>query len=267
MYGMSQRIPPDEPPRPPLAYKNEEFLESPVARMIRVQCELAQVEQRLRSQDVRNTVVFFGSARVRPLEECGGDPKKERSARFYEEARRLSFLLANYSSRLPARKRFHLCSGGGPGIMEATNRGAFEAGQRSVAFGISLPFEQEINRYATPELSFNFHYFFIRKFWFFYLTRALVVFPGGFGTMDEFFEMMTVIQTRKAKKHVPVILYGREFWDEVIDIEALAKWGTISSDDLSLFHHADSPEEAFEIIREDFETHYLQMPSPYKPEE
>ncbi len=264
---MSIRIPPEQGPNPELAYLDEAFMKSPPARMIRVQCELLEVEQRLRAQNVRNTVVFFGSARMRAQDECGGDPVYERMAPYYEGARRLAHMMANYSTRLPERKKFHICSGGGPGIMEAANRGAFEAGHRSIALGISLPFEQSINRYATPELSFNFHYFFIRKFWFFFLTRALVVFPGGFGTMDEFFEMMTVIQTRKAKKHVPVILYGNQFWNEVMNLPALAKWGTISPEDLSLFHHADSPEEAFEIIREDFEAHYLQMPDPYKPEE
>ncbi|MBN1404269.1 MAG: LOG family protein [Opitutales bacterium] len=264
---MSRRIPPSEAPRPDLAYLNDDFLTSPPARMIRVQCELLEVEQRLRANNVRNTVVFFGSARIRPPEQSEGNPQLERMAKFYEGARHLAFLLSNYSVRLPEKKKFHLCSGGGPGIMEATNRGAFEAGHRSVAFGISLPFEQSINHYSSPELSFNFHYFFIRKFWFFYLTRALVVFPGGFGTMDEFFEMMTVIQTRKTTKHVPVILYGREFWNEVVNIPKLVEWGTISPEDLSLFHFADSPEEAFQIITKDFDANYLQAPAPYKPED
>jgi uncharacterized protein (TIGR00730 family) len=261
---MSRRIPPSEAPAPKLAYLNSEFLESPSARSLRIQSELVEPETRLRAQGVRHTVVFFGSARIASAEAAAGDPEKERMAKYYEGARELAFKLAHYSARLPDEKQFHLCSGGGPGIMEAANRGAYEAGQRSVAFGISLPYEQHINRYATPELSFNFHYFFIRKFWFFYLTRALVVFPGGFGTMDEMFEMLTVIQTRKAHKHVPVLLYGSDFWNEVVNLPALAKWGTISPDDLKLFHTVDDPDSAFEIINKDFEAHFLVEPNPYR---
>jgi len=264
---MSRRKPPSEVLHTKLAYQDDHFLTSPPARMLRVQSELLEPEVRLRAHNVRNTVVFFGSARIRPPEQSAGNPQLERMAPFYEGARRLAYLLSNYSVHLPDKKQFHLCSGGGPGIMEATNRGAYEAGHRSVAFGISLPFEQNINAYATPELSFNFHYFFIRKFWFFFLTRALVVFPGGFGTLDEFFEMLTVIQTRKATKHVPVILYGKEFWNDVINIPKLVEWGTISPGDLNLFHMADSPEEAFEIIKTDFEANYLLAPAPYKPED
>jgi uncharacterized protein (TIGR00730 family) len=262
---MSRRNPPSEAPKPLLAYQNDAFLESPPARMLRVECELMEPEIRLHANGVRHTIVFFGSARIRPPELAKGDPILERMAKYYTGAEELAFKLAHYASHLPDEKKFLLCSGGGPGIMEATNRGAYEAGQRSVAFGISLPFEQSLNRYATPELSFNFHYFFIRKFWFFFLTRALVVFPGGFGTMDEMFEMLTVIQTRKATKHVPVLLYGSEFWNEVVNIPALAKWGTISKDDLDMFKIVDSPEEAFEHIKKDFEEHYLKDPEPYRP--
>jgi uncharacterized protein (TIGR00730 family) len=263
---MSRRPLPEKEPKPELAYLNEEFMTSPSARMLRVETELLEPDLRLRANDARHTVVFFGSARIRPPEEAKGDPVLERMAKYYEAARDLAFKLSHYSSKLPQDKQFLICSGGGPGIMEAANRGAYEAGHRSIAFGISLPFEQHINRYSTPELSFNFHYFFIRKFWFFFLTRALVVFPGGFGTMDELFEMLTVIQTRKATKHVPVILYGREFWNEVVNIPALAKWGTISKDDLGLFTFADTTDEALEIIRKDFEAHYLKTPNPYKSE-
>ncbi|HNX05846.1 MAG TPA: LOG family protein, partial [Opitutales bacterium] len=205
---MSRRKAPKQPPAPKLAYLDEEFQKSPGARLLRVQAELLEPELRLRANGVRHTVVFFGSARIRPPEECAGNPVLEKMAKYYTGAEELAYKLAKYSAKLPDEKQFQLCSGGGPGIMEAANRGAYEAGQRSVAFGIKLPNEQHINAYATPELSFNFHYFFIRKFWFFFLTRALVVFPGGFGTMDEFFEMLTVIQTRKATKHVPILLYG-----------------------------------------------------------
>jgi len=262
---MSRRKAPKQPPAPKLAYLDEEFQKSPGARLLRVQAELLEPELRLRANGVRHTVVFFGSARIRPPEECAGNPVLEKMAKYYTGAEELAYKLAKYSAKLPDEKQFQLCSGGGPGIMEAANRGAYEAGQRSVAFGIKLPNEQHINAYATPELSFNFHYFFIRKFWFFFLTRALVVFPGGFGTMDEFFEMLTVIQTRKATKHVPILLYGKEFWDEVVNLRALARWGTISESDLDMFRLVDSPDEAFEILKADFEEHYLQEPEPYKP--
>ncbi len=262
---MSRRTPPKKTPAPKLAYMNEDFLKSPGARMLRVEAEFLEPELRLRANGVRHTVVFFGSARIRSEEESKGNPLLEKTAKYYEGARQLAYKLAKYSGKLPDEKQFLLCSGGGPGIMEAANRGAYEAGQRSLALGISLPYEQHINPYSTPELSFNFHYFFVRKFWFFFLTRALVVFPGGFGTMDELFEMLTVIQTRKAAKHVPVILYGRDFWEDVVDIPALARWGTISQDDLELFHTADSPDEAFDLIVKDFESHYLVDPEPYKP--
>jgi uncharacterized protein (TIGR00730 family) len=263
---MSRRTPPKDQPNPPLAYENRDFLASPPARVLRIESELIEPEVRLRANGVRHTVVFFGSARIRPPEEAESNPVLKKMAKYYEGAEELAFKLSHYSSHLPEEKKFLLCSGGGPGIMEAANRGAYEAGQRSVAFGISLPFEQSINRYATPELSFNFHYFFIRKFWFFFLTRALVVFPGGFGTMDEMFEMLTVIQTRKATKHVPVILYGSDFWKDVVNIPALAKWGTISEDDVKLYKYADTPDEAFEQIKSDFEANYLKTPEPYKPE-
>lgn len=147
--------------------------------------------------------------------------------------------------------------------MEAANRGAFEAGGKSVALGISLPFEQGVNVYATPELAFEFHYFFIRKFWFFYLAKALVVFPGGFGTLDELFEMLTLIQTKKAHKHVPIILFGSEFWNSIMNLEALAEWGTISPEDLKLFHMCDTTEEAMEILRQDFEENFFKEPEHF----
>jgi uncharacterized protein (TIGR00730 family) len=263
---MSRRTPPKENPKPPLAYENADFLASPSARVLRIESELMEPEVRLRANGVRHTVVFFGSARIPSPEAAAGHPAMEKMSKYYEGAEELAFKLSHYSSRLPEEKKFLICSGGGPGIMEAANRGAYEAGQRSVAFGIHLPMEQSINRYASPELSFDFHYFFIRKFWFFFLTRALVVFPGGFGTMDEMFEMLTVIQTRKATKHVPVILYGSDFWKEVVNIPALAKWGTISEDDLKMYAYADTPEEAFELIKRDFEANYLRSPEPYRPE-
>jgi uncharacterized protein (TIGR00730 family) len=186
--------------------------------------------------------------------------RQQRLASYYQAARELAHRLAHWSKSLPRRKQFLVCSGGGTGIMEAANRGAYEAGARSLALGISLPFEQGVNVYATPELSFEFHYFFIRKFWFFYLSKALIAFPGGFGTLDELFEMLTLIQTRKAKKHVPIILFGSEFWSEVVNFEALAKWGTISPEDISLFKMVDTVDEAMTVIEKDFAENYLLEP-------
>lgn len=288
---MSKRLPPPEPPQPEKAYRNIPFLNSPQARMIRVQCEMAEPAARFKKYNVNHTVVLFGSARVIHPDEAernlstlqaelakrGISPQERdtelafarrqvKLAPYYEQARELSYRLAKWSSTLPLPKRFVVCSGGGPGIMEAANRGAFEAGARSVALGISLPFEQGVNAYASPELAFEFHYFFIRKFWFFYLAKALVVFPGGFGTMDELFEVLTLIQTKKARKHVPVILFGSEFWNSFMNLEALAEWGTISREDLDLFKVCDTADEAMKLIQADFEEHFLKEPEyPQQP--
>ena len=282
---MSHRTPPAEPPEPPKAYKNLNFLTSPYARNIRVQCEMVEPAERFRKYNVRHTVVLFGSARViHPSEaernmsaykaklaaegiapqerdsELAFHRRHSRLAPYYEHARELAFRLTRWSQHVPQPKKFVVCTGGGPGIMEAGNRGAFEAGMRSVALGISLPFEQGVNVYASPELSFEFHYFFIRKFWFFYLAKALVVFPGGFGTLDELFEVLTLIQTRKAKKHVPVILFGSEFWNDVVNFKALVEWGTISPEDLDFFKVVDTVDEAMEHLEQDFARHFFQEP-------
>jgi uncharacterized protein (TIGR00730 family) len=255
------------------AYKNLNFLMSRDARSIRILSEYLEPLARFRRYHVTDTVVFFGSARAVPLEEAreavdraGDDPASGRQARrilrlaeYYEDARRLSYLLTDWSKRLELpSKRFIVCSGGGPGIMEAANRGASEASGISIGLGISLPVEPTANRFITRELGFEFHYFFTRKFWFVYLAKALVVFPGGFGTLDELFELLTLLQTRKIGKPLPIVLYGKEFWEDVIHFDALVEWGTINSEDLGLFHVASTPEDAFEFLRERLTSLYLE---------
>ena len=265
------------------AYDNHEFLKSAGGRSIRVQCELTEPSIRLKNQRVRNTIVLFGSARFVDAKRAnaqlaeaeaaiargrgkGNELRRNlraaryrvRTAGFYEAARELARLITEWSMTIDKPgDRFLICSGGGPGIMEAANRGAAEAGGRSVGLGISLPFEQSMNPYISPELRFEFHYFFIRKYWFLYLAKALVVFPGGFGTMDELFEMLTLIQTHKTQKHVPVILFGSDFWREVINFEALKRWGVISPHDLDRFVIMDSVAKIRDYIVRDVSEHYL----------
>jgi len=268
---------------PQKAYKNLDFLNSPDARTVRVLCEFLEPAARFRHLHVRNTIVFFGSTRIltrekaeqnlRQLEnECPADAGARESlkekieharrglimSRYYEEAALLAEKLTSWSLRIeiPA-KRFYICSGGGPGIMEAANRGAQNAGGPSIGLNISLPFEQTPNTYQTKELSFEFHYFFVRKYWFFYLGKALVIFPGGFGTMDELFELLTIVQTEKTKKYMPIILYGSEYWNELINFNAMVKWGTISKEDLSLFHFSDDVDSAFDFLRAELTKHYV----------
>lgn len=265
------------------AYKNLDFLNSPDARTIRILCEFVEPETRFRHFRIRNTIVFFGSTRIVPLsvaeqnlkqleavrcadrefvEEHAEKIERARRAvimsRYYEDAVQLSEKLTRWSSGIEdAAKRFYICSGGGPGIMEAANRGAQNAGGQSIGLNISIPLEQEPNPYITKELSFEFHYFFIRKFWFFYLGKALVVFPGGFGTLDELFELLTIVQTHKSKKYMPIILYGRQYWNELINFNTLIKWGTISEKDVQLFRFFDDVDSAFEFLREELTQHYL----------
>ena len=182
-------------------------------------------------------------------------------ARYYEEARRLAYLLSEWTQTIPSKRhRFVVTSGGGPGIMEAANRGAFEAGAKTVGLNIRLPFEQMPNPYITPELNFEFHYFFMRKYWFAYLAKALVVFPGGFGTLDELFELLTLAQTGKLAKKMTVIVYGRDYWNRVLDFQALADWGAISPGDMDLFHFADTPEQGFAILKESLTRNHLEAP-------
>ncbi len=232
---------PDAPSRRPLAYDNAGFLSSDDARPLRILAEYLEPLQRFRSAGVHDTIVFFGSARLTPEGPLG---------RYYEDARELARRITVWSKGLPTHEhRYVVCSGGGGGIMEAANRGASDAGGRTIGLNISLPHEQRANPYITRELSFEFHYFFMRKLWFAHLARALVVFPGGFGTLDEMCEILTLAQTRKLSRTIPVILYGREYWSEVIHFEALVRYGTISREDLELFHYADDPTTAVELLQ------------------
>jgi uncharacterized protein (TIGR00730 family) len=255
------------------AYKNEDFLMSRDARALRILSEYLEPQARFARYRIADTVVFFGSARALPLDQADhalaeaeglGDAHAIENARcvvklarYYEDARALARMMTEWSKSLSrSSRRFIVCSGGGPGIMEAANRGASEAHGISIGLGISLPSEPSTNAYITREMEFEFHYFFMRKFWFVYLAKALVVFPGGFGTMDELFELLTLVQTQKSSKHMPIVLYGREFWNEVVKFDALIRWGTISAADLSLFHVADTPEEAFEYLKRELMTLY-----------
>jgi len=257
------------------AYRNEKFLNSPDARELRMLAEYMEPEARFEAFDVSDTIVFFGSARTKSREEAerilggvrkdGGDTATaERDlemSRYYEEARELAGRLTEWSKGLEEQKRrFLVCTGGGPGIMEAANRGASEAGGINIGFNISLPFEQHHNPYITRELSFEFHYFFMRKFWFIYLAKALIVFPGGFGTMDEFFETLTLIQTQKTGKVMPIVLYGKSFWGDVLNLDALVKHGTVSEDDLKLFRSVDTVDEAYDFIVEGLSEYALGNP-------
>jgi uncharacterized protein (TIGR00730 family) len=230
-----------QPTRPSLAYKNEPFLASPDARGLRILSEYLEPLSHLRRQRIRDTVVFFGSARIHEDSPLG---------KYYTEARQLASMVTTWAKTFHERTyRFVVCSGGGPGIMEAANRGAADAKGKNIGLNIGLPFEQFPNPYITRELSFEFHYFFMRKFWFAYMAKALVVFPGGFGTMDEMFEILTLAQTQKLAKKMTIILYGSAFWKEIINFDALVKYGTISALDMDLFHFADTPEAALEILQ------------------
>ncbi|MBM3794252.1 MAG: TIGR00730 family Rossman fold protein [Acidobacteria bacterium] len=243
----------------PVAYKNLPFLESKTGRSVRILSEYLMPLQHLRNERVHDTVVFFGSARI---------GEEGPMARYYNEARELAKLVTQWSMGLEnTKRRFVVTTGGGPGIMAAANRGAYEAGGKSVGLNIGLPFEQHPNPYISPELCFEFHYFFMRKFWFAYLAKALVVFPGGFGTIDELSELLTLMQTRKLEKKMVIVLYGTQFWNEVLDFDALAKHGMISPEDLQLFQWADTPEAAMTILRDGLTKHYLQPKAPQTPGE
>ena len=230
---------------PALAYRDPRFLDSDAARPVRILSEyLAPLAAFTRAR-VQDTVVFFGSARVHD-----DGPMK----RYYEEARRLAALVTQWSNSLPeGSHRLVVCTGGGGGIMEAANRGATEAGGRTIGLNVSLPQEQQPNEYLSPDLSFEFHYFFMRKLWFAHLARAIVAFPGGFGTLDELFEMLTLAQTRKLDRRIAVVLYGSAFWKEAVNFEALVRHGTIASEDLQLFDFADDPDTALRTLQKRIE--------------
>jgi uncharacterized protein (TIGR00730 family) len=237
----------------PVAYKNTRFLESRTGRSVRILSEYLYPLAHFRNERVHDTVVFFGSARIKesgPL------------SRYYEEARELARKVTEWSDSIEhSKRRFVVTTGGGPGIMEAANRGAADAGGKSIGLNIGLPFEQKPNPYITSDLCFEFHYFFMRKFWFAYLAKALVVFPGGFGTLDELTELLTLTQTRKLEKKMVILLYGSEFWKEVLNFDALARHGMISPEDLNLIQWADDVESAFRILRDGLSKHYLQPQS------
>jgi uncharacterized protein (TIGR00730 family) len=280
----------------PLAYENPAFLNSADGRLIRIVAEYLEPLARFRREQIQDTVVFFGSARFRGREEAdhalellentgstrpapsheqpasapeiaagqATELQRKRAAaavemaRYYEDARRLAGLLTAWAKRIPSRRhRFVVTSGGGPGIMEAANRGAHEAGGKTIGLNIRLPFEQAPNPYITPSLSFEFHYFFMRKLWFAYLSKALVVFPGGFGTLDEMFEILTLAQTRKLAKKITVVVYGSDYWKKVFNLDALVDTGAISPKDIELFQFADTPEQAFELLRRGLTENYL----------
>jgi len=233
------------------AYKNPRFLDSADARLLRIVSEFIEPQSRFADHDIEDTIVFMGSARTAAPEHVsqeqtasGDSPTTLADA--YQACRELARRLTEWSKNLPEdHRRFVVCSGGGPGIMEAANRGASEAGGINVGLGISLPHEQANNDYITRELSLEFHYFFMRKFWFAYMAKAVVFFPGGFGTLDELFEILTLLQTGKIRKHLPIVLFDRSFWESAVDFQTLINHGTISEDDLALFLLTDSVDEAF----------------------
>jgi uncharacterized protein (TIGR00730 family) len=271
----------------PLAYENPGFLNSPDGRVLRILSEYTEPLSRFRREQIQDTVVFFGSARFQSHEHAnrnltalekglGGQPATERKkaqasvdmARYYEDARRLAFLLTQWSVQIPARRRrFVVTTGGGPGIMEAANLGAQEAGGKTIGLNINLPFEQNPNPYITPALNFEFHYFFMRKFWFAYLAKALVIFPGGFGTLDELFEILTLAQTQKLAKKILVVIYGSEYWKRLINFDVMIDAGTIAAADLDLFRMVDSSEEGFEFLRDGLSKYHLGPQQPKAPAE
>jgi uncharacterized protein (TIGR00730 family) len=266
----------------PLAYKNEPFLNSPDGRILRLLSEYIEPLSRFRREQIQDTVVFFGSARFHSRDAAqnrlteaaqqASEMKRAQAAvdmaRYYEDARRLAYLLTEWSIQIPAkRRRFVVTTGGGPGIMEAANLGALEAGGKTIGLNINLPFEQNPNPYITPSLNFEFHYFFMRKFWFAYLAKALVIFPGGFGTLDELFEILTLAQTEKLAKKILVVIYGSEYWKKVINFDAMVDAGVISPEDLDLFKIADSPEESFEYLKEGLTRYHLGPQQPKRGRE
>jgi uncharacterized protein (TIGR00730 family) len=287
--------PDDKPPflhRAPLSYENHTFLNSPDGRVLRILAEYSEPLARFRRERIQDTIVFFGSARFRAQEsathelellentgsvtaapdeeqpashETATDLQRRRAeagvemARYYEDARTLAHMITKWSQTLKGRRhRFVVTSGGGPGIMEAANRGAYEAGGKTIGLNIRLPFEQAPNPYITPSLNFEFHYFFMRKYWFAYLAKALVVFPGGFGTLDEMFEVLTLVQTEKLAKKICIVVYGSSYWNSILNLDVLVDKGAISPQDRSLFQMADTPQQAFDILTGGLTQHHLE---------
>ncbi len=242
--------PPDNPELPLLAYRNDDFLDAPDARTLRILSEYLYPLSHFRKEKVHDTIVFFGSARTF---ESGA------TGRYYQEARQLARRVTEWSNSLEKHSgRFVVCTGGGPGIMEAANRGAADAGGKTIGLNIGLPMEQRPNPFITPALNFEFHYFFMRKFWFAYLAKALIVFPGGFGTLDELTEILTLTQTQKLVKKMVVVLYGTTFWKEILNFDALVRHGMIEEKDLDLFQFADDVDTAFRILEQGLTKYYLE---------
>ena len=268
---------------PKKAYRDIDFLTSPEARTLRIMAEYMEPDTRFARQGIERVICFFGSARALPAADAEAALAQGKSDRadakelerlemavklshYYEDARVLSTLLTSWAVEFGThstggKEPFVICSGGGPGIMEAANRGASEARGRSVGLNISLPLEQEPNPYITDALNVEFHYFFMRKLWFVQLACAVVVFPGGYGTLDEMAELLTLIQTGRSSP-MPVILYGTEFWDEILNFDALERWGTIAAEDRDLFYRCDTPEEAFDCLKAQLSLELEQRPAP-----
>jgi uncharacterized protein (TIGR00730 family) len=283
--------------RAPLSYQNPAFINSPDGRLVRIISEYSEPLARFRRERIQDTIVFFGSARFREQADASRElelldkpgsatpaPEDEQPAtdeeiaqgtatdlqrrraeagvemaRYYEDARQLASMVTKWTQTLKGRRhRFVVTSGGGPGIMEAANRGAYEAGGKTIGLNIRLPFEQAPNPYITPSLNFEFHYFFMRKYWFAYLAKALVVFPGGFGTLDEMFEVLTLVQTEKLAKKICIVVYGSAYWKSILNLDVLVDKGAISAQDRALFQWADTPEQAFEILKNDLTRYHLE---------
>ncbi len=272
-----------QPTDPPIrAYVNQDFMHSPDARALRILAEYIEPRSRFKHYEIEDTIIFFGSARILPRDQAekeltdltanDGDPARPeleraeynlRMSEYYEATRDLAGRLTTWSKGLEGTdRRFVVCSGGGPGIMEAANRGASDAKGINIGLNISLPFEQSENPHVSRELIFEFHYFFMRKFWFAYLAKAVVVMPGGFGTLDELFELLTLIQTQKIRKRMPMVLFGSSYWSEIVNFEALADHGMIDRADLDLLFRTDSVDEAYDFVTGQLETHALGTPGP-----
>jgi uncharacterized protein (TIGR00730 family) len=268
---------PIRPERRPKAYQDTRFLESKDARALRILAEYLEPLSRFQRRHVQDTIVFMGSARPLSEEAATATLAEAKAAGqgieaaqtalrlsvYYEAARELARRLTEWSKKLGGEeRRFVVCTGGGPGIMEAANRGASEARGLNVGLTISIPDEEFDNPYVSRELHFHFHYFFMRKFWFVYLAKAVVLFPGGFGTLDELFEILTLVQTRKMRKRIPIVVFGTEYWDDIVDFGAMVKYGVISPGDVELFHRINSVDDAYEVIIKGLTENALGTPGP-----